>query len=149
MCPYITVFENHRKSLIQHCQRSELRLHFEWTKVNWKCQKWSILTSLWKCQKSKFKCDILSSFQTMCIYIIILSNRSKILFPRKVRGPKPTRLIHRPTTFFDRIAFTMHMWKSLYVCSSCHTLLIYFRCYRPFRCKSKWNKGTHSFFSSL
>ena len=30
----ITVFENHRKSLIQHCQRSELRLHFEWTKVN-------------------------------------------------------------------------------------------------------------------
>ena len=25
----ITVFENHRKSLIQHCERSELRLHFE------------------------------------------------------------------------------------------------------------------------
>ena len=30
------------KSLIQHCERSELRLHFEWTKVNEKCQKWSI-----------------------------------------------------------------------------------------------------------
>ena len=29
-----TVFENHRKSLIQHCERSVLRLHFEWTKVN-------------------------------------------------------------------------------------------------------------------
>ena len=29
-----TVFENHRKSLIQHCERSELRLHFESTKVN-------------------------------------------------------------------------------------------------------------------
>ena len=29
-----TVFENHRKSLIQHCERSDLRLHFEWTKVN-------------------------------------------------------------------------------------------------------------------
>ena len=29
-----TVFENHRKSLIQHCERSELRLHFEWTKDN-------------------------------------------------------------------------------------------------------------------
>ena len=29
-----TVYENHRKSLIQHyCERSELRLHFEWTKV--------------------------------------------------------------------------------------------------------------------
>ena len=25
-----TVFENHRKSLIQHCERSQLRLHFEW-----------------------------------------------------------------------------------------------------------------------
>ena len=29
-----TVFENHRKSITQHCERSELRLHFEWTKVN-------------------------------------------------------------------------------------------------------------------
>ena len=29
----ITVFENHRNSLIQHCEQSELRLHFEWTKV--------------------------------------------------------------------------------------------------------------------
>ena len=36
-----TVFENHRKSLIQHCERSELPLHFEWT-------KWSILASFWK-----------------------------------------------------------------------------------------------------
>ena len=30
----LTVFENHRKSLIQHCERRELRLHFEWTKVH-------------------------------------------------------------------------------------------------------------------
>ena len=29
-----TVFENHRKSLIQHCERSELLLHLEWTKVD-------------------------------------------------------------------------------------------------------------------
>ena len=29
-----TVFKNHRKSLIQHCERSELHLHLEWTKVN-------------------------------------------------------------------------------------------------------------------
>ena len=28
------VFENHRKSLIQHCERSELRLHFEWNAKN-------------------------------------------------------------------------------------------------------------------
>ena len=40
-----TMFENHRKSRIQHCERSELRLHFKWTKVNKKCQKWSILAS--------------------------------------------------------------------------------------------------------
>ena len=30
----VTVFESHRKSLIQHCERSELRLHFEWKKVS-------------------------------------------------------------------------------------------------------------------
>ena len=35
----LTVFKNHRKSLIEHCERSELRLHFEWTKVDSKCQK--------------------------------------------------------------------------------------------------------------
>ena len=27
------VFENHSKILIQHYERSELRLHFEWTQV--------------------------------------------------------------------------------------------------------------------
>ena len=43
-----TVFENHRKSLIQHCERSELRLHFEWTKVDLKCQKLCILTGFRK-----------------------------------------------------------------------------------------------------
>ena len=32
--PKSMVFENHRKSIIQHCERSELRLHFEWAKVN-------------------------------------------------------------------------------------------------------------------
>ena len=34
-----TVFENHRKSLTQHCERSELRLHFKWTKVHLKMAK--------------------------------------------------------------------------------------------------------------
>ena len=29
-----TVFENHRNSLIQYCERSELRLHFEWTRID-------------------------------------------------------------------------------------------------------------------
>ena len=43
-----TVFDNHRKSLIPHSERSELRLHFELTKVNQKCQKWSILVSFGK-----------------------------------------------------------------------------------------------------
>ena len=35
----LTVFENHRKSLIQHCERSELRLHFEWPKSSLKMLK--------------------------------------------------------------------------------------------------------------
>ena len=27
----VTLSENHRKSLVQYCQRSELNSHFEWT----------------------------------------------------------------------------------------------------------------------
>ena len=34
-----TVIENRRKSLIQHCEQSELRLRFECTKVNLKRPK--------------------------------------------------------------------------------------------------------------
>ena len=87
--PKHTVFENHPKSRIQHCERSELRLHFEWTKVHLKCQKWSILASFWKpaaCgqivlldrailkgQKllemplsKSLRCDFLGDFQTLC-----------------------------------------------------------------------------------
>ena len=30
-----TVFENHRKSRIQHCERSELCLNFQWIKVHY------------------------------------------------------------------------------------------------------------------
>ena len=33
------MFENRPKSRIQHCERSELRLHYEWTNVYQKCQK--------------------------------------------------------------------------------------------------------------
>ena len=33
--------------ILQHCERSELRLHFEWTKGNQKGQKMSILASFW------------------------------------------------------------------------------------------------------
>ena len=36
---YHTMFENCPKSRIQPCERSELHLHFECTKVNQKCQK--------------------------------------------------------------------------------------------------------------
>ena len=43
-CP--TVFENHRKSLIQHCEQSELRLHFEWTKVNQNGPFWRVFEIL-------------------------------------------------------------------------------------------------------
>ena len=45
---FCTVFKNCQKSRIQYCERSELRLHFEWTKVNQKRRKWSILASFWK-----------------------------------------------------------------------------------------------------
>ena len=43
--PSQTVFENHRKSLIGHCERSELHLHFECTKVHQKYQKSPIFES--------------------------------------------------------------------------------------------------------
>ena len=74
------MFENHRKSLIQNCE-----LHFEWTKVHQRSQKWSTLFKLaveqcyqtgqfewdknwWKIKKiQKFKCDILGDFQTLWI----------------------------------------------------------------------------------
>ena len=38
-----------QKSLIQHCERSELRLPFEWTKVNEKCQLWRLFENLKAC----------------------------------------------------------------------------------------------------
>jgi hypothetical protein len=58
------VFENYRKCLIQHCERSELRLNFEWTKINTNAKKWAI----WRVFE---KCDILDDFQTMwpCPYL--------------------------------------------------------------------------------
>ena len=79
------MFENHGKSLIQHCELSELSLHFEWTKVNLKMPKngpfWrvfepeacgqtvlpgrSVLSGQKLVEKPKLKCDILSNFQTM------------------------------------------------------------------------------------
>ena len=43
-----TVFENYRKSRVKNYERSELRLHFEWTKVDLKCQKLCILTGFRK-----------------------------------------------------------------------------------------------------
>ena len=31
------------------CQNPKIQMrHFKWTKVNWKCPKWSILASFWK-----------------------------------------------------------------------------------------------------
>ena len=85
--PIRTVFENRSKSRIQHCERSELRLHFEWTKVNQKCQKMKLRSnrvtrlligqiSVKNAKIEKFKCDILSHFQTLW--------GPKILFQKKV-----------------------------------------------------------------
>ena len=47
-CLKITEKVSFNIASIQHCERSELHLHSEWTKVNYKCQKWSILASFWK-----------------------------------------------------------------------------------------------------
>ena len=83
-----TVFENPTKSRIQHCERNELRLHFEWTKVTKNAkngQFWRVIENLklllkqcyqtsnfkydknwWKKPKmKKFKCDILGDFKTL------------------------------------------------------------------------------------
>ena len=74
MTSFTTVFENHWKSRIQHCERSELRLHFEWPKVKSAKNSQIVLPDrshligqiLEKIAKiEKFKCDILSNFQTM------------------------------------------------------------------------------------
>ena len=84
------VFENLPKSRIQHCERSELYLHFEWTKVHQKCHKWpiwrvfenlklavtqcyhlpdrSILISqilVENAKAEKLKCDILDDFRIL------------------------------------------------------------------------------------
>ena len=89
ICPnWNTVFENHRKSLIQHCERSELRLHVFWVDKSWlKIPKmvhfgdflktlslrsnsitrqvtYNKTKNVGKCQNKK-KCDILRNFQTM------------------------------------------------------------------------------------
>ena len=81
-----TVFENPIKSRIQHCNRSELRLNFEWSKVikmpnMVHCGDFLKNEALVKqCNKSilirqklkenakikKSKCDILTNFQTTC-----------------------------------------------------------------------------------
>ena len=81
------MYENHRKSHIQHCERSELRLHFEWT-LKKKMPKMLNLASFWKreaCGQTvlptrsilkwqklaknakieKFKWDFLGDFQIM------------------------------------------------------------------------------------
>ena len=50
-----TVFENHRKSLIQHCERSGFGLQFEWTKVNQKCQNGSVLENLYFAVKQRYQ----------------------------------------------------------------------------------------------
>ena len=72
------------KSRIQHCERSELRLHFEWTKVCFKMSRKPLTLQFLKlavkqcyqasqfwyaenCRKMpKFKCTLLDDFQTTC-----------------------------------------------------------------------------------
>ena len=62
-CTFSTVFENHRKSLIQHCERSELRLYF-WVNKSSLSQKWFNLENV---RIETFKWDIFGHFQTICL----------------------------------------------------------------------------------
>ena len=77
-----TVFENHRKSLIQHCERSELRLHLSGQKLTRNAKNslfWRVCENLKLAVKQCYqtlkrtkigekcqKCDFLSNFQTLC-----------------------------------------------------------------------------------
>ena len=66
-----TVFENHRKSLIQHCEQSELRLHLsgqkfsKTAKTGQKVLPDAIQDKHWW-KKPKIKCDLCGDFQTLC-----------------------------------------------------------------------------------
>ena len=86
-----TVLEIKRKSLIQYCERSELCLHFGWTKVNQKWQNGQFRRvfenlSLWYYSVTrqvsfkrtkiggkipKVKCDIFSQFSNNVIRVEI------------------------------------------------------------------------------
>ena len=59
------MFEKHRKNLIQHCERSELRLHLA-VKQCYQTGKSFIGQKLMENAKiEKLKCDILGDFQTL------------------------------------------------------------------------------------
>ena len=72
----IVVFENHIKSRIQHCERSELHLHFELTKIHQKLAKLTIFgifnefLSTPNVTVARFarnvECDFFCDFQTLC-----------------------------------------------------------------------------------
>ena len=56
----LTVFENQRKSLVQHCERSELRLHIDNTKVNKNAQNgqlWPVFENLKLAVKQCYQTD--------------------------------------------------------------------------------------------
>ena len=90
---------------IQHCERSELRLHFEWTKVHW---GQTVLPdrslSIWQklvgnAQIQKFKWDILSDFLT--VYV--------------------RRNLHRKTENWGQL-FSSSFWKmNCFSMSFCHS----------------------------
>ena len=71
---FLQVFENHKKSLIQHCERSDLHLPTFWVNKSW--LKMFILVSFWKpefCSQTvlpDINWDILGDFQTLCLPLI-------------------------------------------------------------------------------
>ena len=95
MLPNTRCLKITEKGRIQHCERSELRLHFEWTKVYqkivnfgdfWKPEACGqtvlpdrpvrsiLLAQKWveNVKIEKFKCDILGDFQTLWLGSIFI-----------------------------------------------------------------------------
>ena len=74
-CTVHTVLGNYRKGLIQHCERSELHLHFDWTKVNLKMPKMVHFDELLKTW----------SLQSNSVTRQVIFNRTKIGGNHKIR----------------------------------------------------------------
>ena len=118
-CTLHTVFKNHRKSRIQHCERSELRFHFEWPKVHKKCQKiqmrhfwWFSNTVLYKVQKYLVVLLLLSTYRISTSS----SSLSKLRPNLKERDDNSRRVVYsvtQKTLYFatkEKVNLSSNIW---------------------------------------